>query len=276
MNMNLRMDSIQILIVAEKINSSRREIQKAIELSDERVIQKIAREQSEAGAHYLDANAAVFREQEPAKLCWVVETIQKAISQACCLDSPNPKALEAALKVHRGRAMLNSISLEKDRYHSLLPIIKEYYPKIVALCLSEEGMPKSAEDRYRLASILIEQLSAAGVSSDDIYVDPLIQPLATDFSQGLIALGAIEKIRNSFPKVHVVCGLSNISFGLPQRRLLNQVFLALALAKGLDAVILDPTDPRMISCLRAAQVILGQDEFCAEYLKSFRQGRLSG
>jgi 5-methyltetrahydrofolate--homocysteine methyltransferase len=244
-------------------------------LREFRTREEVAREQADAGAHYLDANAGIFQEHEPAKLSWIVETIQKTVDRPCCLDSPNPRALKAALKVHRGRAMVNSISLEKERFHSLLPLIKDYSPKVVALCLSEEGMPKDAEDRYRLASMLVEKLLAAGLSPDDIYVDPLIQPLATDFCQGLIALGAIEKIKNSFPEAHVVCGLSNISFGLPQRKLLNQIFLVLALSKGLDAVILNPNDSRLISCLKAAQVMLGMDEYCSQYLQAYRQGRLN-
>lgn len=265
---------MELLIVGEKINASRKEIRAAIERSDESLIQKVAQEQAGAGAHYLDANAGLFREREPDKLCWVVKTIQKMVDRPCCLDSPNPRALEAALKVHRGRAILNSISLETERYHLILPLIKQYKTKVVALCLSEEGMPQNSEDRFRLASLLIEKLSGEGISPEDIYVDPLVQPVATDFSQGLVILDSLEKIKKSFPEVHVICGLSNISFGLPQRKLLKQVFLVLSLSKGLDTVIMDPTDPRIVSCLKAAQLLLGQDEFCTEYLKAFRQGRL--
>lgn len=266
---------MKLLIVGEKINASRREVKEAIERSDEGLIQKIAREQAEAGAHYLDANAGLFMEREPDKLSWVVETIQKGVDRPCCLDSPNPRALEAALKVHRGRALLNSISLEKERYRSILPLIKQYESKIVALCLSEEGMPKNEEDRFRLASTLIERLTGEGIFPDDIYVDPLVQPVATDHSLGPVILDSLARIKKSFPEVHVICGLSNISFGLPQRKLLNQVFFILALSKGLDAVILDPTDSRMMSSLRAAQLLLGQDEFCSGYLKAFREGLLN-
>lgn len=266
---------MKLLCIGEKINSSRKEIKEAIERSDKSLIQKIAREQAEAGAHYLDVNAGLFMEREPEKLRWVVETVQKAVDRPCCLDSPNPLALEAALKVHRGQALLNSISLEKERYHSILPLVRRFGTKIVALCLDDGGMPKDAHDRFHLASLLIERLTKEGIAPDDIYVDPLVQPMATSHSLGPVILDSIEKIKTAFPEVHVICGLSNISFGLPQRRLLNHVFLVLALAKGLDAAILDPTDPGVISCLKAAQVLLGQDPFCSEYLQAFRQGRLN-
>jgi len=213
-------------------------------------------------------------EKEPEKLAWLVETIQGAVDKPCCLDSPNPKALEAALKVHRGRALLNSITLEGNRYEAILALAKKYNTRIVALCLDDQGMPQDAADRLRLASNLIERLKGAGVGAEDIFIDPLVQPVSTDPSFGMIALEAMEKINKSFPEVHLICGLSNVSFGLPQRKLLNQVFLVLALGKGLDAAIMDPNDPRMISCLKAAQALLGQDAFCGGYLKAFRQNLL--
>lgn len=263
-----------LFIVGEKINASRREIKEAIDRLDGDLIRKIAREQVEAGAHYLDANAGLFMEKEPEKLSWVVEIIQGAVERPCCLDSPNPQALEAALKVHRGKALLNSISLEKARYESLLPLIKDHGAKVVALCLGGEGMPKGVDDRFRLASELIERLSGEGVPADDIYVDPVVQPVATDHSLGPVILESISRIKEAFPEVHVICGLSNISFGLPERRLINRAFLILALSRGLDAVILDPTDPAMTSALKAAQLLLGQDPYCAGYLQAFRQGRL--
>jgi len=266
---------MKLLCIGEKINSSRKEIKRAIERSDKSLIQKIAREQAEAGAHYLDVNAGLFMEREPEKLRWIVETVQKVVDRPCCLDSPNPLALEAALKIHRGQALLNSISLEKERYHSILPLVRKFGTKIVALCLDDGGMPKDAEDRFRLASMLIERLTKEGIAPDDIYVDPLVQPMAIDHSLGPVILDSIGEIKTTFPEVHLICGLSNISFGLPQRKLLNQVFLVLALAKGLDAAILDPTDPGVISCLNAAQVLLGADEFCSNYLEAFRHGRLN-
>ncbi len=265
---------MEFLIIGEKINSSRKAVKEAIEKGDGDFIQKLAREQAQAGAHYIDANAGLLMEKEPETLTWLVETIQGAVDKPCCLDSPNPKALEAALKVHRGRAILNSITLEANRYETTLALVKKYNTRIVALCLDDRGMPHSAEDRFRLASTLIERLKGAGVAAEDIFVDPLVQPVSTDPCFGAITLEAMEKIKKTFPGVHLICGLSNVSFGLPQRKLLNQVFLVLALGKGLDAAIIDPNDPRMISCLKAGQTLLGQDPFCGGYLKAFRQNLL--
>ena len=265
---------MQFLIVGEKINSSRKGIKEAIEQADEKFIQTIARQQAEAGAQYLDANAGLLMEREPEKLSWLVETIQKTVDKPCCLDSPNPEALEAALKVHRGQAILNSINLEENRYRAILPLVKKFKTRIVALCLGDQGMPKDADARWRLGSTLIERLTKEGIAREDIFIDPLVQPISTDPCLGPTVLEAMKKIKGSFPEVHLICGLSNISFGLPARKLINQVFFALALAAGLDAAILDPTDPRMISCLKAGQALLGQDPFCGTYLKAYRQGQL--
>ena len=266
---------MKLLLVGEKINSSRKEIKEAIEHSDANKIQKIAKEQAQAGVNYIDVNAGLFLEQEPERLRWLVKEIQKVVDLPCCLDSPNPAALEAALEVHQGKAMLNSISLEKERYRSLLPLIKKYGTKIVGLCLNDEGMPKNCEDRFKIASDLTERLIREGIQADDIYLDPLVQPIATNHLMGSVILDSIARFKASFPTAHVICGLSNISFGLPNRKLINQIFLVLALSKGLDAVVLDPTNPKMDSCIRAAQLLLAQDEYCSEYLLAFRQGRLN-
>lgn len=269
-----RGETVEFLIVGEKINSSRKSVKEAIEKGDTAFIQKLAQEQAAAGAQYIDANAGLLMEKEPEALAWLVKTIQAAVDRPCCLDSPNPIALEAGLRVHQARAMINSISLEANRYDSILALVKRYQTRIIALCIDDQGMPQSADDRFRLASTLIEKLKGEGIPREDIFVDPLVQPISTDSSFGTIALEAMEKIKKAFPDSHLICGLSNISFGLPLRRLLNQVFFILALGRGLDAAIIDPNDPRMISGLKAARALLGQDPFCGGYLKAFRQNLL--
>ena len=130
-----------MLIVGELINASRKAIATAIEARDQDEIQKVARDQIEAGANYIDVNAGVFVGKEPEYLAWLVKTVQSAVEGLCCIDSPEPKAIEAALAVHNGTAMINSISLEKDRYESLLPVVAGTDLKVVALCMSDAGMP---------------------------------------------------------------------------------------------------------------------------------------
>ena len=259
-----------MIIVGELINASRKSVAAAIENQDEPTIQKIAAEQFENGAHYIDVNAGVFVGKEPEYMQWLVSTVQEAVKVPCSIDSPDPKAIESALSVHKGTAMINSISLEKKRYDALLPIVAGTDLKVVALCMSDEGMPKTVDDRMLIADKLINGLLQHNVPLDNIYVDPLVQPIATDTRFGYEFLQAIEKIVTTFKGVHTLCGLSNISYGLPERKFLNQAFMIMAIAKGLDGAIVNPSDKRMMACIVAAEALIGKDEFCGDYLSAYR------
>ena len=259
-----------MLIVGELINASRKAIASAIESGDTDAIQKIARDQADNGAHYIDVNAGVYIDKEPEFLKWLVMSVQKAVDVPCCIDSPNPKAIEAALSVHAGTAMINSISLEKDRYESLLPIIAGTDLKIVTLCTSDEGMPKTTEDRMRIAEKLINGLTQKNIPMDNIYVDPLVQPISTDVQFGMAFLDTVEKIMTTFEGAHTICGLSNISFGLPERKIINQAFLIMAITKGLDSAVINPLDKRLMAYLLAAEALKGEDRFCMNFIRAYR------
>jgi len=265
-----------MLIVGEKINTSRKSVGEAVEKRDVAFIAKVAREQADAGAHYIDVNAGTFVEKEADYLCWLVETVQKEIDLPLCLDSPSPEALSRALELHKGEAMINSISLEKERFQYLLPVITSRPCRVVALCMAETSMPTTLEERVQVGSELIRRLTEGGIPLEKIYVDPLIQPISVDIRMGLASLGAISKIMSDFPGVNTICGLSNISFGLPERRLINRNFLALCVAYGLSAAILDPTDQRLMSTLLTAEMILGQDEYCENFIEAYQNGRIAG
>ncbi|MBN2034811.1 MAG: methyltetrahydrofolate cobalamin methyltransferase [Deltaproteobacteria bacterium] len=259
-----------MLIVGELINASRESIAGFIEAKDNAAIGAAARNQLEAGATYLDVNAGVFVDDEAQYLRWLVETVQSAVDAPCCIDSPDPRAIEAALSVHRGTAMINSISLEKDRYDKLLPILAGTDLKVVALCMSDEGMPKTAEQRLRIADKLINGLVSENVLAENIYVDPLVQPVATNTAFGKEFLEAVARIGHEFKGVHTMCGLSNISFGLPVRKLLNQTFMVMAVTSGLDGAIMDPLDKKMMAVILAAETLIGRDDFCMKYLSAYR------
>jgi 5-methyltetrahydrofolate--homocysteine methyltransferase len=263
-----------MLIIAEKINSSRKAIAEAVKEKNTQFIIDIAQRQAEAGADYIDLNVGTFLEQEAQYLCWLVETVQQAVDLPLCLDSPDPKALGAAMKIHRGEPMINSISLEKDRYEALLPIITDRPCHVIALCMSQTAMPKTTEDRVRAGEEIIGRLQKEGIPPDKILVDPLIQPVSVDTQMGLEALGAIKAFAETFPEVSTVCGLSNISFGLPCRSLLNRNFLVLAASSGLSAAILDPTDQKLMAALRAAEVLINKDEYCERFIDAYQQGVL--
>jgi len=265
-----------MLIVGEKINTSRKNVEEAVRKKDATFIVRVAREQAEAGANYIDVNAGTFLEQEVDYLCWLVETVQSEVDLPLSLDSPNTKALAEAIKRHKGEPMINSISLEEDRLKSLLPVITSQPCRVVALCMAQESMPTTTEERVQVGSELIKKLTDEGFPLENIYVDPLIQPVSVDTNMGMAALRAINKIMSDFPGVNTICGLSNISFGLPERRLINRNFLALCLAYGVSAVILDPTDQKIMSTFLTAEMLLGRDEYCGNFIDAYQNSRVVG
>ena len=258
-----------MIIVGELINTSRKTIAQAVRDGNSAYIQKVAKTQAQAGADYIDVNAGTFLEKEIDFLPWLVETVQAAVELPCCLDSPNPVALEKALAVHKGVPMINSISLEADRYEQMLPVVSHSPCKLVALCMSRTAMPNTAKERVDVAQQLINDLGANGFAQGDIFIDPLVQPVSVDIQMGVAVLKAIQTIRNDYPEVNIICGLSNISFGLPLRRLINRYFLALAAAHGLSAAILDPTDFAIMSALKATLMLMGKDEYCSDYIEAY-------
>jgi len=265
-----------MIVIGEKINTSRKSIAEAVAERDAGFIIKTARDQAEAGANYIDVNAGTFLEKEADCLCWLVETVQNSVELPLCLDSPSPAALSQAVKRHRGEPMINSISLEADRFRSLLPVVTSQPCHVVALCMSATSMPTTVEERARVGAELIGKLTDEGIPLERIYVDPLIQPVSVDTGMGAAALGAISRIMNDFPGVNTICGLSNISFGLPERQLINRNFLALCMAYGLSAVILDPTDNKLMATLLAIEMLLGRDEYCANFIDAYQNSRIVG
>jgi 5-methyltetrahydrofolate--homocysteine methyltransferase len=265
-----------MIIVGEKINTSRKYIGQAVEKRDAAFITKVAQDQAEAGAHYIDVNAGTFLDQEVDCLCWLVETVQNEVELPLCLDSPNPKALSEAIKHHRGEPMISSISLEKDRFRFLLPVVTSQPCSVVALCMAQTSMPTTTEGRVQVGSELITKLTDAGIPLEKIYVDLLVQPVSVDTHMGIATLEAINRIMSDFPRVNTICGLSNISFGLPERYLINRSFLALCMSYGLSAAILDPTDRQLMATILAVEMVLGQDEYCENFINAYQNGRLAG
>jgi len=263
-----------VLIIGEKINSSIKRVAVAIEKRDEDFLRKLALDQVAAGSNYLEVNAGVFIEQEKELMRWLVQLIQSVTDIPLCIDSPNPGALEAALSVTRGKPIINSLSLEKERYASIIPLVKGYKTGIIALCMDDDGIPKTSGRRVELAKDLVARLTHDGVSLEDIYLDIMLQPIATDGESGRTALQTVSAIRKAFPTVHITCGLSNGSFELPSRKLLNQAFAVAMISHGMDVLMVDPLDARMMSLLCAINSVMGHDEFCVEYLSAHRCGRL--
>ena len=262
-----------MLIVGELFNTSRKVILENVEKRNTEYIRDIAQRQVEAGADYLDVNCGDVLDEEVEALEWLIENIQAVVDVPLCIDTPNPVAMEFGLSCAKnGQPLVNSITGEEDRYNAMLPLIIKYKAKVVALTIDKQGIPQAVEDRLRVTRQLVKNLTGAGVAVDDIYLDLLVQPLATGDRAGLELLNVVRLVKQEFPECHLFSGLSNISFGLPNRGVLNRIFMIQTLTLGMDAYIMDPLDKTLMGYLYATQALLGQDQFCAKYLAAHRKG----
>ena len=264
-----------MIVIAERINASRTYIAKAIAGKNGAFIRSEAKAQASAGADFIDVNAGTFVGEEPEHLGWVIETVQQAVDTPLCIDSPDPKVIEAVFPLVKARpVMFNSVTLEPARLHGLLPLAADSGAYLIGLCQSEDTMAETEDDKLRLAETLVEEVSGAGIPLDHLFIDPLVYPVSTNGASALSTLNAIHRIMEEFPGVHTTCGLTNVSYGLPSRKLVNRTFLATAISRGLDSAIMDPTDSQLYGTMKAALVLMGKDEFCMSYVTDFRAGRL--
>lgn len=262
-------------IIGEKINSTLNSVGKAIAERDAEFIEKLAIQQTEAGADWLDLNAGTNPRDEAEDLVWLIRTTEKVTDLPFCLDSPNPEILEIAINTVSKTPIINSITLEPFRLEGILPLVAKHDCKVIALALDSKGRgSEDVGDRLRNVRQLIEETRRAGVSDDDVYVDAILTPIGINTKNGQIGIQTIDSIHTEFPNVHVSAGLSNVSFGLPGRSLLNRAFLTLALSAGLDCAIMDPLDRELMGAMLATQALLGRDPFCRSYTTSFKQGRI--
>jgi cobalamin-dependent methionine synthase I len=264
-----------MFIVGELINSSRKTIQSAIQSKDSKLIKDLAKRQIEAGADYIDVNCGTQVYDEGETIQWLVKSIQEVTDAPLCIDSPSEKTLAAGLNAAQGngkKQMVNSITAESARYQAVLPLIQKFQTKIVALCMDDQGMPETAKDRMRIVDQLVANLTKDRIDLDHIYLDPLVKPISVGDQSGQDALQTVRYIREQYPQVHIICGLSNISFGLPNRKFLNRTFMIQTMTMGMDAYILDPLDKEMMGLVFASQALLGQDPYCGNYLKAHRKG----
>lgn len=265
-----------MIIIGERINSTRAHIQEAIKNRNSAYIIKEATAQMDAGAHFIDVNCAMSLGDEIQDVDWVISVIQSEIKGASiCIDSPNYLAIERAVHVYKaiGEIFINSITGEDARIKNIIPLAIKRNANVIALTMDSSGMPNTAEERFEMAKRILVKVKESGLLEENLYFDPLIRPVSTEPDQAKEFLRSIPMIK-SLGRVKTICGLSNVSYGLPDRKLINSVFLTMAIQAGLDAAILDPTDKRMMSNIAAAGALLGADEYCAEYISAFRAGKL--
>lgn len=264
-----------MLIIGESINGAIEKVGQAIAGRDTEVIRALARQQVEKGAQMLDVNAGVGGRDEVEDLTWLVQLVQDEVDVPLMIDSSDPKAIEAALAIHRGRPLVNSITAETQKKQNMLPVLANHDCGIVAICVSDEGIPKTPINRLKVARFLVEDLEEAGKAQEDIYLDPLVMTIATDGQAGVTALKTLQLFRQELPDTKTIAGLSNVGFGMPQRRLINRMFLAMCTAFGLDAALVDTRDSALMAAVVTSRALVGQDPSCKKYLKAFREGKLS-
>lgn len=266
-----------MLIVGELINSSRKAIQPAIAAYDAAAVIELAVAQKEAGAHYIDVNCGTFVDDEPERLEWLVNTVQEAVDLPLCIDTPRPEALSRALALIKGgQPLINSVTGEAERMTTVIPLAAQYKAKIIALCMDDNGIPNGPEERFAIGEKLVAALTSAGIPQSDIYLDPLVQPVATGDCAAKDVLDTVAALKKAFPDAHCICGLSNVSYGLPNRKWLNRAFLVQTMAMGMDAYILNPTDRAMMALLYSSNALLGNDPYCGQLLTAHRKGLFEG
>ncbi len=262
-------------VIGERINTTLKKVQAATVARDAEYIKDDVMKQTEAGATYIDVNAGARIGHEEEDMRWLLEVVQQATSLPLCLDSPDPNILEMAYGLVSQKPMINSISLEKDRFEPMINYLQGKECRIIALCMDDSGMPKSVEDIFGRAKSLVKELENIGFQRDDIFLDPLIQPMSVDINNGKMAMDSIRTIMTELQGVHTTGGLSNISYGLPERRITNRTFLAMMMAHGFDSAIMDPLDKDIMGLAATADMIGGNDDFCMNFIKGVRAGKIA-
>ena len=271
-----------MIVIGENINASNKSVAEAIANRDSEFLRGLARAEVAAGADFIDVNAGAGHgtpTQATATMEWLVEVIQGATDRPLAIDSDNPNVIEAALRRYcfslpSETPIINSVNAEPERLESIGPLVAKHHTWLVALTMGASGIPASVEERLAACDLIMKYLTRLGVGAEQIFFDPLVLPISVDSNQGLVTLKTIEQIKSRYPSAKTVMGLSNISYGLPNRKLVNRAFLLMAAAAGLDAAILDPLDYKIMRFTKVANMLTGRDPFCKNYIRAYRKGML--
>jgi len=263
-----------LLIIGETLNASIKTVADAIIARDDNFVARLAEEQVKAGANMLDVNAGIGMRDECSDLIWLMRTTQNAVDVPLVLDSSNPEVLVAAFLECQRRPMLSSINGEPHNLEVLLPFIAEHDCSVLGMCVGGEGIPTAAGEISEVARLLIDKTAQVGLKPQDLYLDPAVKAVAADATSVQKAMTAIQLIKEYQPNVNTVCAVSNVSFGLPRRKLLNHTFIPMLMNAGVDALIVDVRDKGTMACILAAETLLGKDEYCLNYIQAYRGGRL--
>jgi 5-methyltetrahydrofolate--homocysteine methyltransferase len=267
-------DGHPTVLIGERINpTGKKKLAESLKAGDLEIVRKEALAQTQAGADIIDVNVGAFGIDEVALLPKAVQAVMDTVDTPLCLDSSNPDALEAALKVYKGKPLVNSVSGEEHSLKRVLPIIKERGAAVVGLVQDDDGIPKDAEGRVRIAHKIVEKVEAAGIPREDVVIDCLAFAVGAEPDSGVAVLEAIRRIKAELG-VNITMGASNVSFGLPDRELLNNAFVVMAAAAGATCLITDAAKVR--NMILAADLVLTRDKRARRYIEAYRQRQQAG
>ncbi len=258
------------VIIGERINpTGRKKVLKALMEENFDMVRQDAQMQVEAGAPILDVNAGVPGADEPALLLKVMQTVMEVTDVPLSIDTADPKALSAALANYEGKALVNSVNGEEKSMANILPLVKEHGTAVIALCMNDDGIPETPEQRLWVAGTIIERAAQMDIPMNNIIIDPLALTMGADSNAGRIALETIGLVTAEFG-VNITMGASNISFGLPDRPFINATFIAMAIHAGLTCPITNPLDKEVKIGILAADLAMGRDDYGMNWIKAYR------
>ena len=259
------------VIIGERINpTGRKAVLAALQEGNFEMVRQDAVAQVEAGAEVLDVNAGVPGADELALLAQVMEEVMSVVDVPLCIDTANPQALEAALKLYEGKALINSVNGEEKSLEAVLPLAKEFDAAVIGLCMDDDGIPATPEKRTAVAEKIVERAAKVGISAENIVIDPLAMTMGADHKAGLVALETIKLVVREFG-VNITMGASNISFGLPDRKYVNAAFIAMSVQAGLTCPITNPLVTEVNTAVLEADLSMGKDEFGMRWIKGYRR-----
>jgi 5-methyltetrahydrofolate--homocysteine methyltransferase len=265
-----------VTIIGERINpTGRKKLAAEIAAGNFDQVRSDALAQVEAGAHMLDVNAGIPMVDEPAVLAHTVELVQSLTDAPLSIDSSIVEALARGLEAYRGKALVNSVTGEEDRLEAILPLVKKHGAAVIGLAMNEDGIPEDPETRYQVARKIVERARDHGIPEEDLLIDPLVLPVGASSTAGRKVLETLRLIREGLG-VNLVCGASNVSFGLPNRPAVNSAFLSMTIGAGITAVIANPLDQQSLLGILAGDLLMGNDEHCMGWIKAHRKARSEG
>ena len=261
-----------MIIIGEKINGSIPAVAEAIAKRDGEFIKARARMQAEAGADYIDCCASV-KDNEADTLRWMIDCIQEVTDLPISIDSPSAEVLAEVYTHCKRPGIFNSVSGEGNKMDIIFPLMAENKGwKVVALLSDDTGIPKNAADRLRVFDRIMAKAGEHGIAPGRIFIDPLVEMLCTSENGIETNTTVISTVRQRYPNIHIAAAVSNISYNLPVRKMINLGFTVLAMNAGMDSAILDPTNRDMMGLIYATEALLGNDDYCMEYIGAYREG----